>query len=216
MAIPRRFTLTALCVALAAPLFCGCGRATVEELLARHRAGGGKQGVKPPWGAASIEELLGRYRRAHDNKDIEDLRGILDWEPRIPDHKPWLEKPMIELFEMPLAEVRYLAGPPLQHKDGGQARYLIPREGKKPQDHGMIGPICGKIVLVEKTADGRQPRVLDPSYIVGPSQNFDGRYFIDILQPVAEDAARAFKMNTPQKVIPQPLEVINNPYRKQK
>lgn len=168
-----------------------------------------KRDTKPPTGAATVEELLHRYRRAHEKKDIADLRGILEWEAHLSYHRLSLEKPIIELFDMPLAEIRYVAGPKLPYERGGEAAYILPRSGEQPQEDCMIGPICGKILLVEKTDGGREPRVFDPSYIVIKAHNLDGRYYIDIQQPVAEDAARAYKTNTPPKYIPKPLGINN-------
>lgn len=166
-------------------------------------AGCGKRDTRLPMGAATIEELVARYRRAHENKDIEDLRGILIWESQLSYHRPPLEEPMLELFEMPLGDVKYIARPTIPDEVdgfGGEASYLI---GGK--DDGMIGPICGKLLLVEKHPAGQQPRVLDPSYIVVRFKKFDGRYYIDILRLVAKDAANAYKTNTPPKYVPQPM-----------
>lgn len=171
----------------------------------------GKTGTKPPMGAATIDELLARYRRAHDNKDIADLRGILIWESQLSYHRPPLEKPIVELFDMPLGDLRYVPGPKLVGAQGAEASYLI---GGK--DHGMIGPLCGKLLLVEKAVSGRQPRIFDPAYIVVHFHEFDDRYYLDILRLVAEDAARAYRTNTPPNYVPQPLRVISNPYRKKK
>jgi hypothetical protein len=172
-------------------------------LLVSTGCGGPKEGTRLPMGATTIEELVERYRRAHERKDIEDLRGILAWEPHLPSHRPPLEKPIRELFEMPLAKVSYIAGPKLYHERGGEATYLF---GSK--EDSMSGPICGKILLVEKTDGNREPRTFDPSYIVIQAHNLDGRYYIDILQPVAEDAARAYKTNTSPRYQSKPLEAI--------
>lgn len=174
-------------------------------------SGCGKRGTKPPMGAATIDELIARYRRAHENKDIEDLRGILQWESQLPYHRPPLEDPMRALFDMPLAEVRYVARPKDPNDIGGQARYLLAGAGGKPQDDGMIGPICGKILLVEKAKGGRKPRIIDASYIVTQFKEFDNRYYIDVLEPVAQDAARAYKTKSLPKYTPQPLEAIVSP-----
>lgn len=163
-------------------------------------------------GAATVEELVDRYRRAHQKKDMEDLRGILLWESQLSHHRLPLEKPISELFEMPLDKAKYIAGPPLPYKRGGDATYIRPNG----TTHSMSGPICGKILLVEKANPNQELREFDPSYIVVQFHEFDGRYYIDVLQDVAEDAARAFKTNSPQKFIPKPLEAINNPYRKKK
>ena len=176
-------------------LLCGCG--------------GPKYGTKLPMGAATIEELVARYRRAHEHKDIEDLRGILAWEPHLPYHRPTLEKPMIELFEMPLAEAKYVAGPKLEHPSGGEARYVAGSKGAS-----VIGPVCGKILLVEKTNGTRKPRVFDPSYIVIQAHNLDDRYYIDILEGVAVDSAEAYRDGTVPKYKPQPLEAMKNKHRK--
>jgi hypothetical protein len=171
------------------PVSCGCGSEN--------------RGTKPPMGAATINELIARYSRAHKHKDIEDLRGILAWEAHLPQHRPPLEKPILELFDMPLAEVKYIAGPKLHHERGGKARYVIGGQGDS-----MTGPICGKILLVEKVDGKREPRIFDPSYIVIQAHNLDGRYYIDILEGVAVDAANAYKTNTPPKYTPQPLEAV--------
>lgn len=154
-------------------------------------------------GAETIEELIARYRRAHENKDMEDLRGILIWESQLWYHRPPLEQPMRELFDMPLADVKYEPRPRQPGEIGGlggEASYLI-----SGHDDGMIGPLCGKLLLIEKPVGGRESRVFDASYIVVQFREHDNRYYIDILQPVAADAAQAYKTNTPPKYVPKPM-----------
>ena len=115
---------------------------------------------------------------------------------------------MCDLFEMPLAEARYVPGP-----DGcGKARYVL--VGPTKREPGMLGPICGKILLAEKVNGEREPRVFDPSYIVIQADEVDNRYYIDIIESVAKDSANAYKTNTAPKYIPQPMEAVKRPDRK--
>ena len=95
-----------------------------------------------------MEELVAKYEDAHRRKSIRQLRKILWWEAARPSwasgHPQGLEQLMREAFSVPLAEVKYVAGPPPDAEFAAEAIYYIP--GPKRNEDGMIGPVYGKLL----------------------------------------------------------------------
>ena len=159
-------------------------------------------------GAQTVEELIDKYESAHKRKSIRQLRKIFWTEAVRPlgaRRPPKLEQLMREGFNVPLAEVRYVAGPPPGPILGCEAVYYIP--GPRTKDCGMLGWLHGKLLLVEDEPEGQEPRIVDPSYIVLQPRG-GGPYFIHVLELVAQDALVAFQNNAQPKYVAAPLAKI--------
>ena len=156
-------------------------------------------------GAATVEELVELYEEAHKARSVEKLRAICFWEAQAGGrHSNHLEELMTELFNIELEEVEYVEGPPPDPHIGSTARYTRQPGAKRPLVDSMGGPIYGKLILVGFVLDDgeRRPVEIDPAYI---AMEFNGRYYIDILQLVVEDAVMSMQTGEPSRAQPLPL-----------
>ncbi|NLS93703.1 MAG: hypothetical protein GXX96_16205 [Planctomycetaceae bacterium] len=156
-------------------------------------------------GAQTVEELIERYERAHERKSIRQLRKILWLEAVRPFWAGRLnsvESLMLEVFEVPLAEVRYVAAPPPDPERGSEAIYYIP--GPRRKLVSMHGWVHGKLLLVADAPEGQEPRIIDPGYIVLQPQG-GGPCFIYNDRLVTRDALDAYQNNTEPKYVAAPL-----------
>jgi hypothetical protein len=156
-------------------------------------------------GAASIDELVARYKKAHKRKDLSALLALCIWRTPPSDSTvaSWAaervgpipdEKTMELIFDFPLRDVKFEAGPPPDPRIGGEVIYYIPGANK---NDGMVGFTYGKLVLV-----GTKGETLDPSYIVVKNRD---RYWIDVLTGVLTDAADAFRERRQPKYVAAPM-----------
>jgi hypothetical protein len=150
--------------------------------------------VKGALGSASIDELLTRYKAAHQHRDMEALRALVVWAPLANEGK---EGPIRQIFDFPLKDVKFEAGPPPDPRIGGEVIYYIPNGNK---DDRVIGFTYGKMLLV-----GTDGTTLDPSYVVLKN---NGRYWLNVLGRVVQDAAEALREHRKPKYVPAPMQRV--------
>jgi hypothetical protein len=166
--------------------------------------------VKGAPGAESVDELTKRYKEAHERKDTAALLALCIWRAPPSDRRvavwaaqwagPTLdEKAMETIFEFPLRDVQFEAGPIADPRIGGEVIYYIPGAGKNER---VVGSIYGKLLL-----SGTKGETLDPSYVVVKDND---RYWIDVLTGVLTDASEALRERRKPKYVAAPMQPLPN------
>jgi len=169
-------------------------------------------------GCATVDELVERYKSGHRRRDMTSLRPLFFWNAQ------WLTRAVRKEEEAAMMEICSHRLVAVEFKDAPveQVSYHIPKgpgtetvggvfakgteyenesrtgiEIPKGSRETMIGPVCGKLLVVvdDKT-------VVDPAFVV---LKFQDRYYIDVIKFVLLEAADALKAGRRPKYIADPL-----------
>src|SRR5438094_6445972 len=187
----RRRLTWSMCFAAVVALVVACG-------------GGVRNAPRPDSGAASEAELAAAYRRAHEDKDVSQIRKIdlalsmlPEWPPFPGEYRVALEG----LFKLDLEQVRVLHGP-ANAPEGWCIAYLC----KKPNGGARVDMILAaqsKLILVGRRPDGARVE-LDPALGVAAA---NGRYHIVAMRNVTAEVAQALAAGTAPVCRPIPMGI---------
>lgn len=161
------------------------------------------------YGAATIEELRTTYLKAHQAKDMQMVRHMFGFNVGIlnRDHSRPLfsgathpsELAIAKLFEIPIKDVEFLAGPGPNTKYGRRVAFyrIDPEIGK--QSTRIAGNTYGRLVLVAE-----DDRRIDPFFVV--LGHYGGRFVMDTDYYVVDDAREAHFQKRPPVWLPVPMD----------
>ena len=109
-----------------------------------------------------------------------------------------METAMVKMFDIPIKDVEFLAGPGPRSKYGQECSFYRDRVGQPKQSTAIMGDIYGRFILIAE--DGRR---IDPFYVV---LDYYGRYMISTEAIQAEDAYDSYQNNRPPIWLPVPMD----------